>query len=471
MNNLQPVENKALLKSSTFIFLIRFFPTLATLLVMIFFSRALPEGEYGIYQSFWVYQFVFAAVATIGIPVASLSYNAGQLVSLFQWLQRKHWLRYSIFLLLVSIVFTVFQFTQTSIQPLVAALFFISYTLSLLLESVLLIFKKFRRLLWVNLVYSSLFVFAHVVVWQQHFSLSHLFACLSLFLFVKCVLLSFTLGVAFKSTETTPSFNTNEVSKHWFNMYLYDLSQMLFKYIDKFILSLFLSSSLFAIYFNGSIDIPFLPILLGAATSAALLHITQADTSVTASKEVATILYTSKVLSCIVFPLFLFLLLFRYELFEVVFTNRYIAAVPIFAWSIVVLPLRCYGFTAILQKRQQGTLINKGAILDLVVAVALMYPMYRWMGLPGVALSFVISTYVQAGYYLFHTARLVQQPLQSLVPLAFWGKQLFLSVVVIGISYFSLMQLGLASWQVLLSGLVIAFVLSGIQLVAAIRKG
>ncbi|HQE12664.1 MAG TPA: polysaccharide biosynthesis C-terminal domain-containing protein, partial [Flavipsychrobacter sp.] len=154
-----------------------------------------------------------------------------------------------------------------------------------------------------------------------------------------------------------------------------------------------------------------------------------------------------------------------------VFTNRYIAAVPIFAWSIVVLPLRCYGFTAILQKRQQGSLINKGAILDLVVAVALMYPMYRWMGLPGVALSFVISTYVQAGYYLFHTARLVQQPLQSLVPLAFWGKQLFLSVVVIGISYFSLMQLGLASWQVLLSGLVIAFVLSGIQLVAAIRKG
>lgn len=471
MSNLQPVENKALLKSSTFIFLIRFFPTLATLLVMILFSRVLPEGTYGTYQSFWVYSYLFTALATVGIPVASLSYNAGQLMSIYHQLKRQLWKVGIGLVSFITLSFTFFQYSQTKIHFAVAFAFFLSYVLAVLLESILLVFKTFKLLLIVNIIYSSLFVGVHVVAWKQQYSLSHLFACLSIFVIAKVLILGFALVKQKQTTNLNPIETFQTVKQHWANMYIYDITQIVFKYIDKFILSLFLSSSLFAIYFNGSIDIPFLPILLGAATSAALLHITSPSQEGCETKEIATVVYTSKVLSCIVFPLFFFLLFFRYELFEIVFTQRYIAAVPIFAWSICVLPLRCYGFTTLLQKRQQGGIINKGAILDLGIALALMYPLYLWIGLPGVALSFVMSTYLQAIYYLYHTARILKLPIVTLIPLAFWLKQLLVAALPLGLWYVLMGAIGIDSWMVLLTGFIITFIIGVLQLLQTIKKG
>jgi O-antigen/teichoic acid export membrane protein len=132
-----------------------------------------------------------------------------------------------------------------------------------------------------------------------------------------------------------------------------------------------------------------------------------------------------------VMPLFLFLLFFAAPLFDLLFDHRYAASVPIFQWSILVLPLRAYGFTSILQHAHKGALINKGALLDLVIALALLYPLYRLMGLPGLAFSFVLSSYVQAAYYSIHTAKILQVKLFELFPLKLWLQQFLLSFGII----------------------------------------
>jgi O-antigen/teichoic acid export membrane protein len=142
------------------------------------------------------------------------------------------------------------------------------------------------------------------------------------------------------------------------------------------------------------------------------------------------------VLSSIVFPIFFFLLFYRYQLFVSVFSEKYIPAIPVFFISIMVLPLKAYNFTTVLQNRHKGSVITMGAILDLLLACLLMYPLYIWLGLPGVALSFVITTYLQAAFYLYHAAKVLGVPIFSLLPFANWLKKLIVfAIVLIAIHY------------------------------------
>jgi len=120
------------------------------------------------------------------------------------------------------------------------------------------------------------------------------------------------------------------------------------------------------------------------------------------------------------FPLFFFLLYFRQEFIYFFFSEKYAAAIPIFLCSILILPIRAYNHTIILQSRERGNIINRGAVLDMVLAVLLMYPMYLWLGLPGVALSFVCSTVIQVIYYFYHSRKLLQVKGPELLPLSNW---------------------------------------------------
>src|SRR5690606_11261475 len=114
-----------------------------------------------------------------------------------------------------------------------------------------------------------------------------------------------------------------------------------------------------------------------------------------------TVNYISKVLASAVFPIVIFLALFRSEFIIFFFSEKYLETIPIFLVYIMIIPFRAYGHTIILQNMEQGRIINRGAILDVGIALALMVPFYHLFGLPGVALGFVISTFFQALYYGF----------------------------------------------------------------------
>jgi O-antigen/teichoic acid export membrane protein len=226
--------------------------------------------------------------------------------------------------------------------------------------------------------------------------------------------------------------------------------QVLFRWVDKLALNFLLPAALFALYFNGTIDIPFLPLLLGAAGSTLLLHF--GEPGRTEAQRLALLRAAGALLGRLVFPLFCFLLVFRCELFGVVFAHRYDAAVPLFVVASLVVPLRAYNFTAFLQHKGQGRLITRGALLDLGLALGLMYPLYRWLGLAGVALAFVISTYWQAGYYLGHTARLLGVPWAGLLPGRAWAGQALGAALGLGGLHALLGLAGLPERGVLLAG-------------------
>ena len=123
------------------------------------------------------------------------------------------------------------------------------------------------------------------------------------------------------------------------------------KWIDKVFLLYLLTASDFAVFFNGSFEIPLFGLLISVAGSLMLIEFS-ANIKMT-GKIQAIFRETFNMLSAIVFPLFFFLF-FSGEIFSLVFKDKYNASVPIFAISIFILPLRINNYSVILQCFSQG---------------------------------------------------------------------------------------------------------------------
>jgi O-antigen/teichoic acid export membrane protein len=433
VTDLQPARHSTLLNHSAYIFLIRFFPSLAMLVTTILFSRALPEGSYGAYQHFWVQFYVFSAVACLGIHALVLTYPPAVPLRLLRSAPRLA-LALPLWMLATGAIFALIQY-RAGFPFLMPLAFLCILSCSVVAESVLITFKHFRMLALANVLYAVLFCAAHWLMLSRGYGLNELFGLISLIALLR---LAWYIPVIVRlyrqetAREDQPTPAPADVRSLWIHMGIYDLSQLLFRWIDKLVIAFVVSAELFAVYYNGTIEIPFLPLILSAAGSAGLIQLASTKDAAGDRAEHARqlLLATGRMLSCIVFPLFFFLLFFRYELFEVVLSSKYLPSVPVFLVSLLAVPVRAYGFTTVLQHYHKGRIINIGAVLDLALACLLMYPLYRLLGLPGVALSFVITTYLQAAFYLYHTARVLNTSAVQLLPWRNWLWKLTLSALI-----------------------------------------
>lgn len=462
MKLLQKAEHSnTIIGNSFLIFLIRFFPSLATLLVVIFFSRNLSEADYGRYQNFWVQLYLLSSVATIGIPAFLLTYTPVFIKQLFAALQRKYYIAITCWMVLMAVVFTGIYMSKLDIVWFVPFGFFLVYSLTAIAESMLIVFRQFKLLLWVNIGYTILFLLLHSGVLDGSYDIETVFLYLLLLGVVKLFVTGVKAVTSLKSINEVAEndYTMADIRSLWIHVGIYDVMQRVFTWVDKFTISLLFTASVSAVYFNGTFDIPFLPLLLGAVSSAALIQMSGFTKKGDTAQSVIIANQTARILSAVVFPLFFFLFLFREELFTVLLTAKYAEAIPIFAVTVLVVPLRAYNFTSILQNRHKGRVINIGALMDILIALVLMYPLYQLFDLKGIAMSFVISSYVQGGYYLYQTSKVLQTPVGKLIPLGNWLMKLIVfACLFIAIHY--VLSLLFTQTIVLISGsLILAIVL------------
>ncbi len=433
------MKNNSLFSNSFFIFVIRFFPSLANLLVVVWYSRHLPQETYGNYQHFWIQLSVLCPLACVGIHVLAITYPPGFIMKLLKAIKAGQYTMYGFWVLMLAGIFAALQHNALDISLFVPFLFLICYTFATIFESLLIVFRNYQSLVAINVLYSVLFWGIHWFVLGHGFSLQAVFSYLLILTVLRlCIYCGITaVNVQrYSEEEHEEDHNLAKIRTLWMHLGLYDVTQVLSSWIDKFIISLALSASLSAVYYNGSQNIPFLPLLLGAAGSAVLIQLARGGTKNETSDTIQLMNQMGKMLSSIVFPVFFFLLFFRVDLIVTIFTARYIPAIPVFMASLLILPVRAYHFTTVLQRMHKGNIINIGAIAELLLACALIYPLYRWLGLPGVALSFVISTYFQATFYLVYSARLLQTSPLKLVPYVNWIiKLIVFASLFIGIRY------------------------------------
>ncbi len=412
---------KSFAGNSLYIFTAKFFPGLAIALAFYLYSHRLPMELNGQYQNFWIQLLMLSALASIGIPAFAITYSPALLLHIYYKIKRKHYFIYTGFLLLLAVIFGLLQQQYNNLPFFLALCFFLLYIPTVIAEALLMVSKRLKILIAINFIFSVFFFLLHWHALQQNYNLALLIKALMILTLARGLISGIIVRQAFSNykndTIQLPHENWTSIKKLWLQLGLNDLLQASFRWIDKFILSLFLIKSLSAIYFNATYDVPFLPLIFSAVSSAALIHWANSQLTHTPNEQIKILHYSSRILSSIVFPLFFFLFFFRVELLTILFSEKYVSGVWIFVCAQLVLPVRSYPFSTILQNHQRGDIIIKGAFIDLVIACILMYPMYLLMGLPGVALSFVISTYWQAGFYLLHSARILKVNAATMIPI------------------------------------------------------
>ena len=425
-----PKANNIFVSNSFFIFITRFFPSLANLVVMIWYSRHLSTESYGNYQLFWIQLYVIYPIICFGIHSLIVTYNRNMLANILSKLAAKHYILFTLWMILLSSCFAALQYASGGVSFITSSLFILTFSISIITESLLIVFRRYTTMSVTGLLYALAFCGIHWLALRGTFSLQLLF---SLLLIIN-LLRVFTYSIAVLNETKKDAYGYDQqdidipaIRSLLLHLGVYDIVQMLSSWIDKFVISLLLTAELSAIYYNGAQNIPFLPLLLTAASSAVLLQLAGNSTVIKAKESTVILInHSGRILSCIVFPVFCFLFVFRNELIVTLFSEKYIPAIPIFAMATLVLPLRAYSFTTLLQRMHKGNIINIGAVGELSLACLLMYPLYQYMGLPGVALSFVISTYLQAGYYLLFTGKYLSVNPLSLIPIFNWCIKLFI---------------------------------------------
>lgn len=444
---------------------------MAMLLVFIFFSRNLSRAEYGNYQNFWVSLYLLSAVATLGIPAFILTYSPPFIKSMLQKMTQSSYLKVFSWIFIVSVVFAYVIHINVHIPWYIALCFLVVFSLNTISEAFLIVFKRFGFLLLLNGLYTLLFLLVHYGFLIGVYDLQKLFLFLLFFRGFRLVVVALVARMNIKRIrgDFDKQYTVADILSLWKHIGIYDVSSRFITWVDKFVVSIIFTASVSAIYFNATYDIPFLPVMLGAVGGAALMQLSVTSKEQNDNAAIVIANFTSRLLSSIVFPLFFFLYVFRHELFTVVLTAKYTESVPIFAVTVFIVPLRAYNFTTILQNRHKGRIMNTGVLLDAVIAFGLMYPLYQFYGLLGIALSFVVSTYAQGAYYLYNTGKVLNVSMINLVPLKNWiGKIIVFSLVFITTHYIAKGRLN--DTYVLLLGSMIMVVAILVTLIIELRK-
>lgn len=443
----------------SWLFLGRVLPLLILFIITIIYSRKLSFDDYGRFQSVWIYVNIVNVIIGFGLSAVILSTNLKFLYSFIKKNKKKIGTFY--FLLWFCGLVAFFLFAKNfypSLKILLIA-YIIIQNISNIFATILIKEHGEKYLFFINFFYSLFFLGCHLYVLQTNYSLYNLIAYVSILSVLKLIAIRL---VPAKKELYENAIDKEHFSYHWAYLGLNDILGVISKWMDKFFLLYLLTAADFAIFFNGSIEIPVFGLLISVAGSFLLIEISGnlADTG----KIKRLFKESFNTLSTIVFPLFFFFFFFRNDLFSIAFKEKYNASLPIFAISIFILPLRITNYSVILQCFSQGKRILWGSILDILIAIILMLVLYPVMGTRGVALAIVVSTYIQSTYYVWHSAKILNTSFIELLPL----KKLAIKFLVILALYIGLLFI-ISNLGTILK-IIIAILFTAIIILAGILK-
>lgn len=412
---------KALYKDSFLIFVNRLLISLARIAATILFSYYLTTSLYGTYQNVWVQFSTLFAISGLSLSSFVFSYSPQKVVQIISQLKTKNYLLGAALVFLSAVLFGLFQ-QEAGIAFFAGFIFLVISTASIVLDSILISFQKLKPLLVINVAYVLLFIGIHFF-WLEagSFSLTQLFLFLSglgLFKTIFCFKIFRTeQSKHLLSTALEPLLD-NKFKLLWRHLFLFDVIQILMSFSDKFVVSLLLPASESAVYQNATYTVPLIAVVFSAVSNAILIQLSVKNQSKAAEANI--LLKSAKLFSAIALPLFFFLLFFSQEFIVFVFSDKYLASVSIFKVSIWMIPLSMFNGVILLQKYEKGGIINKGMVLDILVTIALIYPMYQLFGLPGIPLSFILATFTQSIYYAWQYVNLLKMSALHFLPVRDW---------------------------------------------------
>lgn len=412
------------------LFVSKIMPLVALFLIMIIYSRKLSYNDYGEFQSVWMYANIVNVVISFGLSAVIFSTNLNFLFAFIKNNKKVLSRFYPLLWIIVLSLFFLFARNFNTSLKFLLILFIVVQNIATASETLFIKRGKEKASGIINFFYALFFLGWHIYVLLTGYSLFELMSGIIILSFIKLIIL--ILLPAKNDTGYGETISENQFLFHWGYLGLSDVLAVISKWLDKAFLLYLLTAADFAVFFNGSFEIPVFSLLISVTGNFLLIEISQ--NTLLIPKIIKLYRESFNMLSIVVFPLFFFLFFFREELFSLAFNDKYNASLPIFVISIFIIPLRINNYSVILQCFAQGKKVLFGSILDIVVAITLMLILYPVMGARGIALSIVVSTFCQAVYYLWHSAIVLKTSFFQLVPL----QRLILKFIAIGLLYFGL---------------------------------
>lgn len=389
-------------------------PVLVLTIITILFSRKLSYTDYGLFQTTWVYANIIGVVIGFGVSSIILSTNFIHFVYFIKANLRRVMIFYAATWLVTFIVFYIVANDLSSTTRLLLIAFILLQNIGAIADALFIKKEQTNLYLFINLVFSILFFIVHLYFYFEPFVLDHLLICI-------IILCSLKAGSIFFLKKGPATDYTEQpeipIAGNWVFTGINEVAGIVARWLDKLFLLYLLSPAAFAVFFNGAIEIPIFGILVSAIGTVMLNNI--GGNLADKKNAMDTFRESFKILSLLAFPLFFFFLLMHAELFSVIFNNRYNASIPVFVVSIFIIPVRISHYGVLLQCYGQSHKITLGALLDIGLSILLMVVLFPLLGTPGVALAIVISTYLQALFYLWQSGKILNATIKELVPLQF----------------------------------------------------
>lgn len=410
------------------LFIGKSFPVIVLFIVSIVYSRRLSYHNNGIFQSIWMYSNILNTMLAFGITTLILSSNTGAISGV---IKRNKSIIIVFYVLLAVLLFSIFFIYEKdyefSLKSLVV-IFVIIQTLGTIYESFGIKQQHEQKVLFINLIYSAGFLIWHLFSLTKQYSFSWLVTGIIILSVFRLACLYYF----FKPEESKFSADDKLILRHWGFVGINDAVGIFSRWFDKIILIYLLTPASFAVFFNGSFEIPLFALMVSVAGNISNVEIALNLGNPSAIIKIYKTVFSF--LSAIVFPLFLFCLFARHELYALLFDNKYNASVTVFLITSFILPLRINNYTSILQSYNKGSTILSGSLLDIAVMSVMILLLYPVWGINGVAVSVVAATYMQAGFYLLTTSKLLETSVLDLIP---W-RSVIVRFLLLSIIYFVL---------------------------------
>jgi O-antigen/teichoic acid export membrane protein len=163
----------------------------------------------------------------------------------------------------------------------------------------------------------------------------------------------------------------------------------------------------YAIYSVGVFQLPLIGILRESAGAVILPRINQLESERNGREILQLVASAARKLALVYLPLFAFLMVTGRHVVELMFTPRYIESWPIFAVSLLPLPLSILVLDPVIRAHQERFFFLRLRIAVLAVVVAVLWTSAASLGLVGVIAVVVASTYFTTGVALIRMARLL----------------------------------------------------------------
>ena len=254
MSNLaQPNYKNISFQKSGYLFFGKAIPVIVLFLITIIYSRNLTYNDYGTFQSVWMYINIVNVVISFGLSSVILSTNLTFFFSFIKKNKKRIGLFYLAVIISALIIFFLFSKNFNSQTKLLLIAFIIIQNIVIVAETLLIKQGGERKAFIINLFYSILFFGWHLYILFAGYSLVYLVTGISVISIVKLVVIQF-IPVINENYELVT--DDKKFAKHWTYVGVNDILGIISKWIDKIFLLYLLTPADFALFFNGSFEIP-----------------------------------------------------------------------------------------------------------------------------------------------------------------------------------------------------------------------